>query len=436
MFVIKRSYSIVTNRKLIGEYVSTYVDEILNIQEKSNQEVIFNVIDESSKDVQEYNRQLLQEYKDNNIKMCFFDSAKQKHLFDYMRKYLNDNIVSLLDYDGFSYSRAMNKQFLLSNIIHADFLHRRDSDVKIMKDKFGFPSDIEINFLGKKVSETYNYDIGNIENHNDDQVIYLVGSGYSGNSDWKADFGALKESDFELIAEIASLFNYGDKLAKEYLNEIVTGDVNTNKELIFLPNKNHPNPICGNISYYCIFNYMPCCTVLSTIGSDNLIRTFLKRLNSPIVYHNNFVYHKFSDNRNNNDIKYIKNYWPRLINKLIYYRAIEKIIMNDAKEKYSNFSSLDSISFCNIMNMDIADYKSIKKICYDCINSFKNIIVKANNPLMKELYEYINNQEFFESTVNNMYLGLKNGDILLKNWREIIDICRNYGDKFQNTLYD
>lgn len=435
VIIIKRSYSIVTNRKLIGEYVSTYIDEIENMQTNHNQEVVFNVIDESPKDVQDYNRQLLDDYKNSDIKMIFFDSSKQQHLFEYMQKYLDDDVVSLLNYDGFSYSRAMNKQFMLSNIIHADFLHRRDSDVRIMKDKFGFPSDIEIKFLGKKVSETDNEDIGNRESHKDDQIIYLVGSGYSGNSDWKADFGALKDSDFNLIAEIAGLFNYGDKLSKEYLNEIVTGDVSINKELVYLPNKNHPNPICGNISYYDIFNYMPCCTVLSTIGSDNLIRTFLKRLNSPIVYHNNFVYHKFSDNRNNNDIKYIKSYWPRLINKLIYYRAIEKIIINGAKEKYTDFCDLDNISFSNIMNMDIADFKSIEKICYECIDSFKEIISKANNPLMQEFYKYIDNEEFYNETVNNMYTGLKNGDILLKKWGEIINVCRDYGEKYKDKIY-
>lgn len=406
------------------------------MQSNHNQEVVFNVIDESPKEIQAYNKQLLESYKDIDVRMIFWDHEKQYHFFNYMKKYLKDDIVSLLDYEGFSYSRAMNKQFMLSNIIHSDFLHRRDSDVKIMKDKFGFPSDIEITFLGKKVSETNSEEISNFEKHGESQIIYLVGSGYSGNSDWKADFGALKDSDLNLIPQIADLFNYGEKLSKEYMNEIITGNVQTNNNLVFLPQKNHPNPICGNIAYYNIFNYLPCCTVLSTIGSDNLIRTFLKRLNSPIVYHNSFVYHKFSDNRNNNDIEYIKSYWPRLINKLIYYKAIEGIIIDNVKETYYNFSNLEDISFGNIMNMDLADYNTIEALCYNCIDRFKEILSKANNPLMKELYNYLDNQELCKKIVDNMYFGLKNGDILLKKWHEIIDVCRDYGVKNVNVLYN
>ena len=80
VIIIKRSYSIVTNRKLIGEYVSTYIDEIENMQTYHNQEVVFNIIDESPREVQDYNRQLLSKYKNSNIKMIFFDSSKQQHL--------------------------------------------------------------------------------------------------------------------------------------------------------------------------------------------------------------------------------------------------------------------------------------------------------------------------------------------------------------------
>ena len=424
---MKNIYSISTNRPLVDKYFDTYINEIINMQNKVNDYVPLVIVDESNAETQSYNSELIKSHKNKNVEVIHFNASKQKDLFDYIRKKIDDKVlVDLLDYPGFSYARAMNKQFIVANLLDVDYIHRRDSDVKIMKNEFGFPSDIEINFLGKHVSECKETNIKNYNDYDKDQIVYLVGSGYSGNSDWKADFGVFLEEDVELLGDIICLFNYGKELFAEYMNEIVNGNINVNDDIVFLPPSNHPNPINGNIAYYKIFNYLPCCTVLDTIGSDNFIRSFLKRLNSPIVYHNKFVYHKFGDDRNKNNMEYLKQYYPRLINKLIYYKIIEYGVFEDLKISVKKIQNIDDIDFKNIMNMEKLNKEYIAYVCHSCIDDFKNIMSKAKNYKIREVYYFINRDDFYSSIENNMYNGIMNGNILLKEWPKIMSICRTF----------
>lgn len=429
-------YTIATERELVEDYFVSCVNEVKHMQEKINKEVPFVIIDESDKYTQKYNENIINNNKEKQVNIIHLNSEKQFKIFDCLKDKLhNKDLINLIDYEGYSYARAMNKQFLVANLYNADYIHRRDSDVKIINEKFGFPSDIEIKYLGKKIQNLYNDNLDNINYYNDNQIIYLVGSGYSNQSDWKADFRVFMEQDTELIAEIANLFGYGKELASEYLNEILTGNVTVQGDVKFLPEKGHPNPICGNISFYKIFNYLPCCTILSTIGSDNLIRGYLKRLHSPIIYHSNFVYHQFSKDRENNNIEYLKSYWERLINKLIYYKIIEEVIYDFDKTKRERLIEIENVDFKNLMNIELITVKYIEKMTAECINAYLKIMAKAKNPKIKILHDYFITDDYFDETVKNVYTSLINGHILLNNWQEITESCRNININFsQNNL--
>ncbi|WP_124065035.1 DUF6271 family protein [Clostridium sp. E02] len=422
----KHVYTIGTERRLIPEFVGTYFKEIENMQKTTNEETTLVIIDECNDEAARANDIILKKNKRSGVNYIHFDKEKQYELFHYLRNNCSDSsIVDLLDFEGYSYGRVMNKQFLVASMLNANFLHRRDSDVKIIDDTFGFPSKFENKYLGKKVKDV-NYHVNGKENHSLEQVIYMVGSGYSGKSSWKADFGIFLEKDMNLISEVAKLFNYDDSLMKEYMNEIVDGNVNIEGDELFLPLHNHPNPVCGNISMYEVFKHLPCSTMESTIGSDNLIREFLKRVGMPIIYHSNFVYHEFGKDRDNSDIKYLLSYWPRMINKLIYYKMIENLIFKNQKLKSDTIKNVEDVDFKNLINREKLTYDYVYSTANECIDLFVNIMKKGKNFKFKLLIEHFQNEEFLRNTADNMYNGMVNGDKLLRDWEEIIYLCENY----------
>lgn len=422
----KHIYVIGTERQLVESFYCSYLKEVQFIQNSTNKETIFAVIDESQENIAKINSEIINRNKVPDVNVVHFNKKMQKDLFDYIGRMCSDkSIIDLLDYEGYSYGRVMNKQFLAASLYNADFLHRRDSDVKIMYDTFGFPSEIENKYLGKTISELEVYNTKGKENFTPDQVVYMAGSGYSGKSSWKADFGIFMDKDIELIEQVTKLFKYGDDLSEEYLKEILEGNVSITTKELFLPENNHPNPICGNISMYKIFNYLPCSNILSTVGSDNLIRGLLKRLHSPIVYHTNFVYHHFGKERDSSNTDYLLSYWPRMINKLIYYRLIEKLIYDFEKTKIQRIVTLDDLDFPNLINSDELTYEYVYSVSKECIDSYLDIMKCGKNPKFQILKKQFETQIFLQWTADNMYNGLKKGVKLLKHWAEIIDICKN-----------
>ena len=310
-------------------------------------------------------------------------------------------------------------------------MHRRDSDVKIEKDIFGYPSNVENKYLGKTVGEFSK--ITGAENHLKNQKIYMVGSGYSGGSSWKADFGLFLEQDSDLIREVASLFHYGDDLMDEYLKEITQGNISVTEKEKFLPKHNHPKPLCGNLAFYEIFKYIPCSTVLSTIGSDNLIRGFLKEKDMPIIYHTNYVYHEFGKERDSSDANYLLSYWPRMINKLAYYRLIDTLIYKHANQRSGEIINIEDVDFNNFMNQDFLNYAYVESVTQKCIEEFVEIMKKGKNSLFSVLINQFTKKEYQKSLVDNMYNGIQAGNHLTKNWKKIIDICSQ--EKYRKLLY-
>lgn len=424
-------YTIGTERELVPQFVHTYFEEIKYMQEQSGEETIFVIIDESENSVAEKNRTYLEANRIDDVKYIYCGKALQKKLFEGIEQELEDkSLINLLDYQGYSYGRVMNKQFLVACMMQADYLHRRDSDVKIEKEAFGYPSDIENKYLGMKVGDFSG--ISGSDRHSENQIIYLTGSGYSGGSSWKADFGIFLEQDSDLIGEVAGLFHYGDDLLNEYLKEITEGNISVAGKEKFLPKHNHPKPLCGNLAFYEVFKYIPCSTVLSTIGSDNLIRGFLKAMDMPIIYHTTYVYHEFGKERDSKDIDYLLSYWPRMINKLAYYRLIDKLIYQNQKRKNQKILNIEEIDFKNFLNKDFFSYAYVENVVIQCVEEFVHIMERGKNPLFSVMRDRFVQKEYQKQLVDNMYNGFLGGERLIENWKEIIDICEQ--QKFRKLL--
>lgn len=419
-------YTIGTERYLLEDCLQSYVNEVIFMKEILGETVPLLIIDESRAEIENENRKMVNELKRNNpdALILYFDMETQKGIFNILlRSGIPEEIVNLLDFEGFSYGRIMNKQFLIAAFLGADFVHRRDSDVKITAE-FGFPSEIEQRYLGKKVSEA-NQLLPEINlDYSPDKEIYVVGSGYSGGSDWKVDYSPFLPQDAKLILEFNKLAGYTDNLSTEYYNEVVTGNISVNKKVSYLPKDNHPNPLCGNISYYKVFKYIPCSPIFSTIGSDNLIRDLLKNIEFPIIYHSNFVYHTFTPDRKKDDVKYLESYWPRVVNKLDYYSTIRKYIFSKLKENTQKYITIEDISTSSLLE-NYSEDESFNAAKAALIKEFASILLKAENILLRDLGGKFISTEFQKRIINNTTTGMKNHKKLIEAWHSIMKVAEN-----------
>jgi hypothetical protein len=252
----------------------------------------------------------------------------------------------------------------------------------------------------------------------------MVGSGYSGGSDWKVDYSPFLPQDAKLILEFNKLAGYTENLSSEYYNEVVTGNISVTKKVNYLPKDNHPNPLCGNISYYKVFKHIPCSPIFSTIGSDNLIRDLLKNIEFPIIYHSNFVHHTFTADRKKDDVHYLESYWPRVVNKLDYYSTIRKYIFSDLKENTQKYITIEDINASGLLEnyIEDADFNAVKA---SLIQNFASILLKAENVLLRDLGQKFISTEFQERITNNTTTGMKNHRKLIEAWDSIMKVAEN-----------
>lgn len=418
-------YVIGTERYLLPDCLQSYADEVEFMREILNETVPLLIIDESKPEIQNENRKMVYELKNNNpdALILYFDMEVQKSIFNLLlRSNVPEEIVNLLDFEGFSYGRIMNKQFLFAAFLGADYVHRRDSDVKVVPE-FGFPSEIELQYLGKSVFEA-NQIIPDRADYNENKKIYMVGSGYSGGSDWKVDYSPFLPQDAKLILEFNKLAGYTENLSTEYYNEVVTGNISVTKKVNYLPKDNHPNPLCGNISYYKVFKHIPCSPIFSTIGSDNLIRDLLKNIDFPIIYHSNFVHHTFTADRKKDDVQYLESYWPRVVNKLDYYSTIRKYIFSNLKENTQKYIAIEDINASGLLEnyIEDADFNAVKA---SLIQNFASILLKAENVLLRDLGGKFISTEFQERIIKNTTTGMKNHRKLIEAWDSLMKVAEN-----------
>ena len=76
--------------------------------------------------------------------------------------------------------------------------------------------------------------------------------------------------------------------------------------------------------------------------------------------------------------------------------------------------------------MDKLSYKYVHKLSEECINAYSRIMKQAQNPKIKIINDNISTKEFLKNTADNMYYGHINENLLLKNWKEIIEISESY----------
>jgi hypothetical protein len=419
-------FTIGTNR-FLGESLESYLEEIRFMEKSLKQKVPFLIIDESELEIEQRNRALIEKLQTlyPTAILIHMDALAQKNYFNYfLESGVDQEIVDLLNFTGLSYGRLINKQFLLAATFGADYIHRRDSDTKI-KANFGFPSEMELAFLGKNVSEA-NHLMPSIDlNYNDEKPIYLVGSGYSGGSDWKIDYSMLLPEDPHLIMQINDMLGYSQELNEKYFVEITTKSNVVQEKVKYLPKKDHSSPDCGNISFYQIHKYLPSSPIPNTIGTDYFVTFLLKNLDLPIVYHNQFVFHEFTADRKKDNFVYAANYWPRVVNYMDYYQAFGARMLSTLNGVMQTLITIEDLDTQKLFD-ETAETESQIIERRERISKFGELLISAQNEHLNEIGMLFKDIAFQNKIIRNSNLGFENHRKLLAEWKHLIKVAANY----------
>ncbi len=189
-----------------------------------------------------------------------------------------------------NYGNTLNKMFIIGALLGCESIHRRDSDILIdTVPETGakiYPIEVELDRLGKKIHG---------------KTVFIVGSGYKGMKN--IDFEELLGNDPALYKEYLNCLDMPEEYQAEKLRDFLNQEDPPFTDQIIL----NGSPECGNISFYKVFEYLPCSPAPFTLGTDYFPKEIIKQADLALVYHQRKVIHRHTKCRYDNNLK-IYNY--------------------------------------------------------------------------------------------------------------------------------
>ncbi|GKX31033.1 hypothetical protein SH1V18_35130 [Vallitalea longa] len=415
---------VIPTNRLCLKAMESIVNEQLFVEENYLDVAMkYIVIDSSPRDVSKNNRKLMNKMRENlkNNNIYYFDTDKINTIYKEIVRALNienkEEILQLLINNELSYGLAANRLSLIASLFHADYLHRRDSDVYLQKldnRQLVKPIEIEMKYLGKKISEIDEGIYGK-ENYPEDETIYMVGGGYKGN--WAVDFEDLARTKMEALVKllhlVKPLLSYDD--VKEIVKKrfILGSKEMYKKDNVLFTTDNYIE--AGNFSLYKIFKYIPFSPAIETSGTDYLYHALLGNLRKPMLYHNRRVIHGYTPDRKGAEqtcMYHLRLAMYRCLSR--YYMLLYKEILRDKNIFMKNELFNHTVIGKFLIDISKKDLKREQKEILDAmIDIYKGVndnkyTILANN--------IIKNKDYI---INKSSMDVYNHGILTLQWSNI-----------------
>lgn len=203
------------------------------------------------------------------------------------------------------YGAGPNKAALLAAALGADTLHRRDSDTEpiLVEGRPCYASELEARYVASSLGDFGN-EIENSDTMDPNSLILFVGSDYSG--DLPVDRMELAELSIELMIEHDRLEHPGasreqnEESVRSYFLERNEESYSGDKIEVDMTGATELGVSC----IHRVFLQLPEMPIPNTLGCDYFQKNLLYRLDSPVIYHNRRVGHRYSaerDTRSNGD---------------------------------------------------------------------------------------------------------------------------------------
>jgi len=220
-----------------------------------------------------------------------------------------EKLTEMLYPDKINYGKIGNAIYLITALLHADSIHRRDSDCFVNHlTPDDYPVSQEYKYMNKSVN-TLN-DVFRQENlqYHDTDKICIVGGDYSGN--WDLDMEEISIANPDAMKALMLICGIEkDDVDSQFTEKYILDDENENKRKSILSTvfSDSQTPVCGNISMSEIYKYIPNFIGENGIGFDNhtYFMSFLVKV--PIIFHFKRILHQHDAKRTENIDLY--RYW-------------------------------------------------------------------------------------------------------------------------------
>lgn len=280
MPIEKHLYIIPTNRDSRGSIASLIndINVALDEQKIERHQIDFVVLDSgTTQDFDLNHQQLLTSLSNSNLNAYHISTNKLDAM---LRNVLEKNLANLVVGSDFSYGKMVNKISIIANTLNATYIHRRDSDVYLQK------NNTQITPL---VAELTAF-------KTDDQCI-MAGSSYIGA--WGIDYSDV-ENDITALRKLFSLSkpSYTKNQLDDYIhNKYIDGSKETFNGQLNLSESKANYIDAGNFALKNIFYAIPVSPADVTSGTDYLYHTVLEKSDWKMLYHNDRVFHQYTDDR-------------------------------------------------------------------------------------------------------------------------------------------
>lgn len=413
---MKSVFFLPTNRS-IEKCVKSYILEVNYAKEKLQCDIPLVIVETNKESFTEENKKIIielqKQYKD--LEMIHLTVEDQKKYFEKLFEDMDPEIKEIFEETETNYGTAMNKLGLFTCSLGGDAFHRRDSDTRLCFSEFKeaeekYPIEVEMNFLGKKVSELPSE---LTENKVQEGDIWVVGGNYFG--EWNLD---VKDFSREQIYKLYQLLGFEEDSIEEICAEAFQEQAEffQRDDLSLVTSVNDGlNPDCGNVSVYRLFEELPNVPGKNTLAADYFMFDTATALGLPVIHHTREVFHEYHSDRFQMEKK--KRYWYGIAKFADYFNLYMKIY--NSKEFYNNNygKSWDEIreNIIDIVQGFILEdvikrEERIKDIAQDVLRSGDEKYFPIADELQKNASKYIeeSNKDYQRQI------------LLLKNWKNII----------------
>lgn len=430
---------VIPTHRLCKKAVVSSLEEAVILKEQKK-EVKILVLDNGKKEIFQENKKAIDNMQKYGIDIYHFGMENIKKLINLIHKYCDisvDELMEMLYPDKIDYGKIFNLLYLVSILVGAECIHRRDSDCfanELTEDKY--PIQVEKQFLGKYVNEIKNVEIQEKIEYDDDEKIYIVGGDYVGN--WDLDTQVVNEANPDAMKYMMSICGISEETIEHQFSMKYEEQEKYN-ELPVLSNvfEVSQSPECGNISMCEIYKYIPNFVGENGMGFDNHTYFIGFQVKLPIIYHFNSISHIHDENRNN-DIDIFR-YW-RGIAKMVDFDTYHLMFINlgyfdllcregyglsAIKKNYKELlpclleRTLEQLDReTRIKRIEIVAEKILRPTQIELYQNIADYLQKEKNNIIDELdYEYklsIKIQRKWEVLVNTVERISKNRDELVQ----------------------
>ncbi len=419
---MKHSYWIPTNRD-VARSLGSYIKEVDHCQRKFNKAIPIFVLDSGDERCELWNKEAVERINKNYPDVLVYHIPFAKQIFVVSKiiektGFASDNLADCFVPRTVNYGAAMNKIFLFAAALGFDVIHRRDSDT-VLQDECPYPLELEINNIGKTVSDSGN-----------DKPISIVGSGYVG--EWNLDIKDFVKDNDELFRIFLDKLCIQPELHKVFMDEMsedckryyAKDDLRLDTKL----------PEAGNFCAYKIFEYFPCLPADFTLGSDYFLFKMAISFKFPILFHERRVFHIYHEERRSpeNMLRYAKSLMKFCDHSPMYW-----FFVNYVTDRLMLEMELDGISADDLHSKWMLDHMS------DGLISLNDIILVKRRKNMNEMAadfistQYPNEAQGVLTEIDDIFEECKEDylrhAILMKAWRKIITVAKN--DKITEEMF-